>query len=145
MDSKRKFVKKWGADYHFFCSSDGELPLVNLLRRGTIFQKIHLSISDRLYKDHQYPTTISYCNGCIAFVEKTCTECKQNCVSIREINVQTSYETKSGASKLSNGTSQWTRTLLLTRWYKIVIQCLSTRTGGKARGIPPRTGVQAII
>ena len=52
-----------------------------------------MTILDRLYKDHQYPTTISYCNGCIACVKKTCTECKQKSVSIREINVQTSYET----------------------------------------------------
>ena len=25
---------------------------------------------DRQYKDHQYPTTISYCNGCIEYLEK---------------------------------------------------------------------------
>ena len=29
-----------------------------------------LTILDRQYKDHQYPTTISYCNGCIEYLEK---------------------------------------------------------------------------
>ena len=32
--------------------------------------KDKLTILDRQYKDHQYPTTISYCNGCIEYLEK---------------------------------------------------------------------------
>ena len=32
--------------------------------------KDKLTILDRKYKDHQYPITISYCNGCIAYVGK---------------------------------------------------------------------------
>ena len=35
-----------------------------------MFQKDKITILDRQYKDHQYPTTISYCNECIAIVEK---------------------------------------------------------------------------
>ena len=45
--------------------------------------KDKLTILDRQYKDHQYPTTISYCNGCIECLEKTCIECKRESVSIR--------------------------------------------------------------
>ena len=48
------------------------------------------------YKDNQYPTTISYCTGYIVNVEKTSTE---NSVSIREIDVQTSYKTASVGSQ----------------------------------------------
>ena len=61
--------------------------------------KDKLTILDRQYKDHQYPTTISYCNGCIEYLEKTCRECKQESVSIREIGVQASYETTSVGSQ----------------------------------------------
>ena len=62
--------------------------------------KDKLTILDRQYKDHQYPTTISYCNGCIEYLEKkTCTECKRESVSIREIGVQASYETTSVGSQ----------------------------------------------
>ena len=63
--------------------------------------KDKLTILDRQYKDHQYPTTISYCNGCIEYLEKkkTCTECKRKSVSIREIGVQASYETTSVGSQ----------------------------------------------
>ena len=61
--------------------------------------KDELTILDRQYKDHQYPTTISYCNGCIEYLEKTCTECKEESVSIREIGVQASYETISVGSQ----------------------------------------------
>ena len=32
--------------------------------------KDKLTSLDRLYKEHQYPTTISYCNGCIAYMKK---------------------------------------------------------------------------
>ena len=32
--------------------------------------KDKLTILDRQYKDHQYLTTISYCNGCIEYLEK---------------------------------------------------------------------------
>ena len=32
--------------------------------------KDKLTILDRRYKDHQYQTTISYCNGCIEYLEK---------------------------------------------------------------------------
>ena len=62
--------------------------------------KDKLTILDRQYKDHQYPTTISYCNGCIEYLgKKTCTECKRESVSIREIGVQASYETTSVGSQ----------------------------------------------
>ena len=58
--------------------------------------KDKLTILDRQYKYHQYPTTIFYCNGCIEYLgKKTCTECKRESVSIREIGVQASYETTS--------------------------------------------------
>ena len=50
--------------------------------------KDKLTILDRQYKDHQYPTTIS-----------SCTECKRESVSIREIGVQASYETTSVGSQ----------------------------------------------
>ena len=30
--------------------------------------KDKLTFLDRQYKDHQYPTTISYCNGCIEYM-----------------------------------------------------------------------------
>ena len=59
--------------------------------------KDKLTILDRQYKDHQNPTTISYCNGCIIeYLEKTC---KRESVSIREIGVQASYETTSVGSQ----------------------------------------------
>ena len=61
--------------------------------------KDKLTILDRQYKDHQYPTTISYCNGCIEYLEKTCTEYKRESVSFREIGVQASYETTSVGSQ----------------------------------------------
>ena len=61
--------------------------------------KDKLTILDRQYKDHQYPRTISYRNGCIAYLEKICTECKREGVSIREIGVQASYETTSVGSQ----------------------------------------------
>ena len=61
--------------------------------------KDKLSILDRQCKDHQYPTTISYFNGCIEYLEKTCTECKRESVSTRDICVQASYETKSVGSQ----------------------------------------------
>ena len=61
--------------------------------------KDKLTILDRQYKDHQYPTSISYCNGCIKYLEKTCTECKRESVSIREMGVQSSYETISVGSQ----------------------------------------------
>ena len=32
--------------------------------------KDNLTILDRQYKDHQYSTTISYCNGCIEYLGK---------------------------------------------------------------------------
>ena len=61
--------------------------------------KDKLRFLDRQYKDHQYPTTISYCNGCIEYLEKTCTECKRESISIREIGVQAYYETTSVGSQ----------------------------------------------
>ena len=61
--------------------------------------KDKLTMLDRQYKDQQYPTTISYCNGCIEYSEKTCTECKRESVRIREIAVQASYETTSVGSQ----------------------------------------------
>ena len=61
--------------------------------------KDKLTILDRQYENHQYPTAISYCNGCIEYLEKTCTECKQESVSVREIGVQASYETTSVGSQ----------------------------------------------
>ena len=36
-----------------------------------IIPKDKLTIIDRQYKDHQYPTSISYCNGCILRVLET--------------------------------------------------------------------------
>ena len=61
--------------------------------------KDKLTILDRQYKDHQYQRTISYCNGCIVYLEKICTECKREGISIREIDVQASYETTSVGSQ----------------------------------------------
>ena len=61
--------------------------------------KDKLTILDRQYKDHQYRRTISYCNGCIEYLEKICTECKREGVIIREIGVQASYETTSVGSQ----------------------------------------------
>ena len=55
--------------------------------------KDKLTLLDRQYKYHQCPITISYCNGCIEYLEKTCTECKRESVRIRKIGVQASYET----------------------------------------------------
>ena len=83
------------------CIRNGELPLASQesikVRRN--IPKDTLTILDRQYKDHQYPTTISYCNGCIEYLEKTCTECKRESVSMREIGVQASYETTSVGSQ----------------------------------------------
>ena len=91
-------MKKCGTDFMhqewgITCNSGESIKL-----RGNI-PKDKLTILDRQYKDHQYPTTISYCNGCIEYLEKTCTECKRESVSIREIGVQASYETTSVGSQ----------------------------------------------
>ena len=62
--------------------------------------KDKLTILDRQYKDHQYPTTISYCNGCIEYLEKKHVQnVNGESVSIREIGVQASYETTSVVSQ----------------------------------------------
>ena len=82
--------------------------------------KDKFTILDRQYKDHQYPTTISYCNGCIAYLEKTCTECKREGVSNREIGVQASYETTSVGS-------QTEYQLMDTRGNKILVTVQSWR------------------
>ena len=63
--------------------------------------KDKLTILDRKYKDHQYPTTISYCNGCIEYLgkKKHVQNVNGESVSIREIGVQASYETTSVGSQ----------------------------------------------
>ena len=38
--------------------------------KGRNILKDKLIILDRQQKDHQYPTTIPYCNGCIAYMGK---------------------------------------------------------------------------
>ena len=63
MDSKGKFTKNvvrqdWGI------ASDESIEV----RRN--IPKDILTILDRQYKDHQYPTTTAYCNGYISYVEK---------------------------------------------------------------------------
>ena len=55
------------------CRGSSESTLVkmsNSWKSHALAHIIILTISDRQYKDHQYPITISYCNGCIAYVEK---------------------------------------------------------------------------
>ena len=76
-------MKKCGTDFMhqewgITCTSGESIKV----RRN--IPKHKLTILDRQYKYHQYPTTISYCNGCIEYLEKTCTECKRESVSIRE-------------------------------------------------------------
>ena len=96
MDSKGKFTKNCGIDFlhQKWGITSGDIKV----RRN--IPKDKFTILDRQYKDHQYPTTISYCSGCIAYVEKHV----QN-VNRREIDVHTSYETTSVGSK--QNTSQW--------------------------------------
>ena len=67
MDSKGKFTKKCGTDlmHQEWGITSGESTNV----RHNI-PKDKLIILDRPYKDHQYPTTISYCNGCIEYLKK---------------------------------------------------------------------------
>ena len=69
MDSKGKFMKTCGTDFMHqewgITSTSGQSIKV---RRNITKDK--LTILDRQYKDHQYPTTISYCNGCIEYLEK---------------------------------------------------------------------------
>ena len=89
-------MKKCGAD---FMHQEWGITSGQSIKVRRNIPKDKLTILDRQYKDHQYPTTISYCNGCIEYLEKTCTECKRESVSIREIGVQASYETTSVGSK----------------------------------------------
>ena len=89
-------MKKCGTD---FMHQEWGITSGQSLKVRHIIPKDKLTILDRQYKDHQYPTTISYCNGCIEYLQKTCTECKRESVSIREIGVQASYETTSVGSQ----------------------------------------------
>ena len=58
-------MKKCATDFmHQECTSGESIKV----RRN--IPKDKLTILDRQYKDHQYPTTISYCNGCIEYLEK---------------------------------------------------------------------------
>ena len=57
--------------------------------------KDKLTILDRQYKDHQF--LLQWMHR--VFGKKTCTECKRESVSIREIGVQASYETTSVGSQ----------------------------------------------
>ena len=83
MDSKG-FTKNCGAD--FLHREWGIASGESIMARRNI-PKDKSTILDRQYKDHQYPTTISFCNGCIAYVVKIYRECKRNSVSIREIDI----------------------------------------------------------
>ena len=68
MDLKEKFMKKCGTDFmhqQWGITISGESIKV---RRN--IPKDKLTILDRQYKDYQYPTPISYCNGCIEYLEK---------------------------------------------------------------------------
>ena len=89
-------MKKCGTD---FMHQELGITSGQSLKVRRIIPKDKLTILDRQYKDHQYATTISYCNGCIEYLQKTCTECKRESVSIREIGVQASYETTSVGSQ----------------------------------------------
>ena len=59
-----RFMKTCGAECGI---TSGESIKV---RRNIPKDKLTIIILERKYKDHQYPTTISLCNGCIAYVEK---------------------------------------------------------------------------
>ena len=58
--------------------------------------KDKLTILDRQYKDHQF--LLQWMHRVFG-KKKTCTECKRESVSIREIGVQASYETTSVGSQ----------------------------------------------
>ena len=89
-------MKKCGTD---FMHQEWGITSGQTIKVRRNIPKDKLTILDRQYKDHQYPTTISYCNGCKEYLEKTRTECKRESVSIREIGVQASYETTSVGSQ----------------------------------------------
>ena len=92
-------MKKCGTD---FMRQKWGITFGQSIKVRRIISKDKLTILDRQYKDHQYPTIISYCNGCMEYLEKTCTECKRESVSIREIGVQVSYETTIVGSQTEN-------------------------------------------
>ena len=81
MGPKGKNTKTYCTD---FCIKNGGITSDESIEVKHNIPKDKLTIFDRQFKDHQYQA----CNGCIAYVEKTCTDCKR-----REIGVQTSYET----------------------------------------------------
>ena len=91
MDSKGKFTKQCGTDFlhHNWGINPGESIKV---RRTT--PKDKLTILDRQCKNRHY-STVSCCNGCIAYVEKICTECIRESVTVRDIDVRASYDKKS--------------------------------------------------
>ena len=71
------------------------MPLVDLLRSGAIFQKVN-----HYFRQIIQRSSVPNNNFILQWMhnvcgKKTCTECKRNSVSIREIDVQTSYETTS--------------------------------------------------
>ena len=88
-------MKKCGTNFmHQECTSGESIKV----RRN--IPKDKLTILDRQYKDHQYSTTIFLLQWMHrVFGKKTCTECKRESVSIREIGVQASYETTSVGSQ----------------------------------------------
>ena len=68
------------------------------IKVGQNTPKDKLTILDRQCKDHHY-SAVSYCNGCIAYLEKICTECIRESVNVRDIDVQASYDQKSVGSQ----------------------------------------------
>ena len=60
-------MKKCGTD---FMHQEWRITSGQSIKVRRNIPKGKLTILDRQYKDHQYPTTISYCNGCIEYLEK---------------------------------------------------------------------------
>lgn len=90
MDSKHhgKFTKQCGTS--FMHHSWNVISDESIGIRRNVPQKT-LETLDKVYKHWQYSTTVSYCKGCVQYVNNSCTECektKSHGTSTKEVQTE---------------------------------------------------------